>query len=249
MSAGPAGRSAGGPCVCNAGCVVADHDNYCLTRYGHEVFDKNIDLSHKLAHHFRVPMGMTFEDWQQEVHKVFTRAIALHDPAKGELSTLAFRLVFLRWSNLNTRHRTRFQGRATASMDRGDDCNMTNLFGVEHDGFRHVDDRELVDKVMEATPPRYRKVLQLLAEGVSARRIGDELGYSDQYGTQSLAIVREKAIAVLGFDHVRSDSYCDHCGDPVVHMSVKSTTRRCPACIRERLLAKKRKDFHRRTAK
>ena len=226
--------------------------NFCLTSMGQREFEKNIKLSHKLARLIRAPMGMSIDDWQQEVHKEFARAIALHDPKVGRLSTLAYRLVFLRWSNLNSKQRTRTQGLSTASIEadrNSDGATISDLLGVEDNSTKRIDDSDLADEVIRLAPQKYRRVLVMLRQEVKLSEIGRKLGFSRQYGSQSLAMVRAEVISQMGFDHVQSAGDCEHCGDPVVKSGNNSQPMFCPECARDRLLNKKKKCWYARKGK
>lgn len=213
-----------------------------LTEEQQRVVETNIRMAYMMAHKYRPPYGMDFDDWKTECLIQLARAVMFHDPAKGTLSTILDRLVFNVRRNINSLNRSRKRGygsRVISADKRGrNDCSLSDFFGRDHD-WSEIENRDLCEQIMRFLDAKELQAIQILAEGCTQREIGKRLGFSHQRANELITRSREK-LADRFPEHLVPAGKCVICGKPTQRYS-RNIVMYCTTCSESRRDLRSRK--------
>lgn len=216
-----------------------------LTPEQQKMVERNLALATWMADKYAAPYGMDWEDWLAECQAELCRAVAWHDPAKGSLSALFDRLVFLRRSNLNSARRRlrRGYGLKTLSLDfdMAGEANLQDMGALADDRPQRdldlVEIREFCDYNLVQVSPKAQTVFLALADGRTHTEVANDMGVSRQRITQLVDVARDR-LAVQFSGDVQRTRACNRCGGPVTEYGDKKTSRICKECKKKAAGAK-----------
>jgi RNA polymerase sigma factor (sigma-70 family) len=190
-----------------------------LTDEQRAIVDENLPMVLYIMRKYRAPIGMDAEDWLQECVIQMVRAVQFHDPAKGQLSTIFDRLVFIRRGNLNQYATRGNRGKVylASSVEGEDSLGVLDVTATEHP-WDQIDARELAKEAMQVCSRQEMTCFRLLAEGLNQKEIAREFGVSRQRITEVLTTAREK-IAKAFPSLVVYSQVCAKCGGPAQRYS------------------------------
>ena len=213
-------------------------------------YSQNLGIPYALAKKYRPPVGWDQEDWVQEVLLTFAKAVAHHDEAKGALTTYADRWVKNRWGTENIKRKTYKCGfhatKVSITTDDIDGKGIGNLIvGRPDPRDNALTNGEYSSYLLRCVDDRAAKAFRLIAEGLSYREIGRELGVSRQRIGVIVAQARDW-IAELFPEDLPEGAKCRACSLPFIPANGAIY---CGDCAEWKRNLKKLRHYRRRVAR